>query len=43
MKKTNLKNAPSLSGNLSKDILENIAQTFKTPLYVYDFDRIERL
>lgn len=42
MKKTNLKNAPSLSGNLSKDILENIAQTFKTPLYVYDFDRIER-
>lgn len=40
MKNTQSQNIPELSGNFDKDLLQEVAAQFGTPLYVYDFDRI---
>ena len=40
MKNTQNLNKPELSGNLSKELLQKAADTFGTPLYVYDFNKI---
>ncbi len=39
---TVIKNVPELSGNLKRDLLQEIAREFGTPVYVYDLDRIEQ-
>ncbi|WP_299547241.1 diaminopimelate decarboxylase [uncultured Helicobacter sp.] len=33
-------NVPSLSGNFKKELLQNAAKQFGTPLYVYDLERV---
>ncbi len=41
MKNISLPNTPSLDGNFNKDLLLQIAKDYQTPLFVYDFDKIE--
>lgn len=41
MKNIPLPNTPSLEGNLSKELLLQVAKDYQTPLFVYDFDKIE--
>ncbi|WP_297811454.1 diaminopimelate decarboxylase [uncultured Helicobacter sp.] len=41
MKNTHSLNTPKLSGNFDKTLLQRVAREFGTPLYVYDFDRIQ--
>ncbi|MDD6055388.1 MAG: diaminopimelate decarboxylase [Helicobacteraceae bacterium] len=40
MKNTRDSNKPELNGNFSKELLQKAADTFGTPLYVYDFNKI---
>ena len=42
MKNTNAKNLPRLNGNLEPQILKKAIKQFKTPLFVYDLDRITK-
>ncbi len=41
MKNIPLPNTPNLDGNLNKELLLQVAKEHQTPLFVYDFDKIE--
>ncbi|CAM2788242.1 diaminopimelate decarboxylase [Helicobacter burdigaliensis] len=41
MERIILSNEPTLSGNFTKENLNKVAKNYGTPLYVYDFDKIE--
>ncbi|MBX7490164.1 diaminopimelate decarboxylase [Helicobacter turcicus] len=42
MNNTEELNTPQLSGNFKKELLQEAADRFNTPLYVYDLDRIQK-
>lgn len=42
MKNTNAKNLPRLNGNLEPQILKEVIKQFKTPLFIYDLDKITK-
>ncbi len=42
MKNIETLNIPELSGNFDKNLLQEVAKQFGTPLYVYDLDRIQQ-